>query len=134
LNSEAVVLAFCQAWNDRNIDAVLGLLAEDVVYQNVPQPAMHGRKAAGRLLAPIVRETTGIEFIVSNIAVSKDGSTVLTERVDRLHYPGGTVDLPLMGVFVVRDGLIVEWRDYADSATVGREFSQAGVKLALDPE
>lgn len=134
MNSETVVRAFSQAWEDRNLDGILGLLAEDVVYQNVPQPVMRGRHAARRLLAPIVRETTAIDFVLQNLAVSTDGSVVLTERIDRLHYPGGIVSLSLMGIFVVRSGVIAEWRDYADSATVAREFSGAGAKLALDPE
>lgn len=134
LNAEAVVRAFCRAWEDRNLDAVLGWLAEDLVYQNVPQPVMHGPKAARRLFAPIMRETTAIEFIVRNIAVSGDGAVVLTERVDRLHYRGGIVELPLMGIFVIRDGLIAEWRDYADGIATAESFAAAGVNLELDPE
>jgi len=32
----------------------------------------------------------------------------------------------------VRNGRIVQWRDYADSATVARGFASAGVKVTLD--
>ena len=51
------------------------------------------------------------------------GNTVLTERVDVFHLPKGTIDLPVMGTFEVRDGKIAAWRDYFDMATVTKALS-----------
>ena len=35
-----------------------------------------------------------------------------------------------MGIFVVRDGKIAEWRDYGDCATAAQAFADAKVDLA----
>ena len=124
MTSEQVVTAFCEAWDRSDLDVILGMLSSDVNYQNVPAPAMIGRDAVRAFIAPLIDATTRIEFIVNAIGVSADGTTVLTERVDKLHYGDKVVVLPLMGIFVVRNGLISEWRDYADSALVQEQFAQ----------
>ena len=36
---------------------------------------------------------------------------------------GGRIELPVMGVFEVRDGRIAVWRDYFDLATVTAAFT-----------
>lgn len=124
MTSEQIVIAFCEAWDRSDLDAILGMLASDVDYQNVPAPAMIGREAVREFIAPLIAATTKIEFIMKAIGVSADGSTILTERIDKLHYGEQVVVLPLMGIFVVKDGLISQWRDYADSASVNEQFAQ----------
>lgn len=125
---KTVVTQFCEAWERGSVDEVLGFLAPDIEYQNVPAPVMRGREEAAQFLAPILRNATKVEFILLGIAAS--GEQVLTERLDRLHFPTGVVDIPLMGIFVVKDGKITEWRDYADNASVGASFANAKVDLA----
>jgi limonene-1,2-epoxide hydrolase len=132
-SAEAVVRAFCDAWERRDLERVLGLMADDVRYQNVPQPVMLGRSQARRFIGPIIRETERIEFVLLHLLASEAAGLVLTERIDRLHYASGVIEIPLMGVFTVQQGRIVQWRDYADSATVARGFARAGVALTLDP-
>lgn len=127
---QAVVTGFCDAWERRSLDDVLRYLADDIVYQNVPRPAMHGIEATKKFIAPLFTKTTKIDFELLSIATSARGDEVLTERMDRLHFPTGVVEIPIMGIFVVRDGKITHWRDYADSATVGKSFADAKVNLA----
>lgn len=124
MTSEQIVIAFCEAWERSDLEAILGMLASDVDYQNVPAPAMIGREAVREFIAPLIAATTKIEFIMKAIGVSADGSTILTERIDKLHYGEQVVVLPLMGIFVVKDGLISQWRDYADSASINEQFAQ----------
>ena len=38
----------------------------------------------------------------------------MNERIDRFRMGEKWLELPVMGTFVVRDGLIHEWRDYFD--------------------
>lgn len=113
--SRDVVIGFCNAFDRRSREDVLAYMAPDIVYQNVPLPAMHGVDAAAKFLTPLLTKATKIEFKVLSLAVSASGDQVLTERLDRMHFPGGIVDIPLMGIFVVRNGKISEWRDYADN-------------------
>ena len=124
MTSEQIVTAFFEAWYRSDLEAILSMLASDVDYQNVPAPAMIGQEAVREFIAPLIAATTKIEFIVKAIGVSADGSTILTERIDKLHYGEKVVVLPLMGIFVVKDGQISQWRDYADSALVDEQFAQ----------
>jgi limonene-1,2-epoxide hydrolase len=39
---------------------------------------------------------------------------VFTERLDRMTFAGKDVELPVAGVFELRDGKITAWRDYFD--------------------
>jgi limonene-1,2-epoxide hydrolase len=43
---------------------------------------------------------------------------VFVERLDRHRSPHGWWELPVTGVFEVRDGLIAVWREYFDLATM----------------
>ena len=54
-----------------------------------------------------------------------DGNVVMNERVDRFMIAGKWAELPVMGVFVFRDGLIAEWRDYFDLQTIMSQIPQA---------
>lgn len=125
-SAEVIVRRFCETWERRDLDGVLGMLSPDIEYQNVPGPVMHGLEAVRAFLAPIIENTTRIEFILTAIATAPDGETVLTERIDRLHYGKKLVDIPLMGIFSLKNGLITHWRDYADSAHVQTQFKQLG--------
>jgi limonene-1,2-epoxide hydrolase len=131
---EAIVRDFCAAWERRDLPAVIAFLAEDVVYQNVPRPAMRGREAAKAFLAPLIERTVGIDFQLLEIAIGADGKSVLTERMDRLHFPSGVVDIPIMGVFKVEQGRIAHWRDYSDSAATMKGFKDIHVNLAAGAE
>jgi limonene-1,2-epoxide hydrolase len=54
-----------------------------------------------------------IEFRVLHIAAN--GPVVMTERVDAFKLPHKSFELPVMGIFEVRDdGKISAWRDYFD--------------------
>jgi limonene-1,2-epoxide hydrolase len=59
-----------------------------------------------------------------NLAAS--GDVVFTERVDVFTYPDNTVELPVAGVFEVRDGKIAAWRDYFDVNMFMSQMAPAG--------
>jgi len=48
------------------------------------------------------------EFKVLNIA--EQGDVVFTQRIDRFQMSGRQVELPVAGVFEVKDGRIAAWR------------------------
>lgn len=129
-SAEAIVRSFCDAWERRDLDAILAALSEDVVYQNVPIPEMRGLAEARAFIEPIVRDTVAIDFEIRGLAVSHDLTTVMTERIDRLHYPAGVVEIPVMGTFVIRDQRIAHWREYSDLASTMQAFARVGVALA----
>ncbi len=110
-----VVEAFFEAFEAGDTERALALMADDIVYQNVPFPADRGKAAVTRTLELFGRFVTGFEIKMINIA-ARNG-VVLTERVDILTGPLVYLDLWVCGTFVIRDGKIVLWRDYFDLAS-----------------
>jgi limonene-1,2-epoxide hydrolase len=100
----------------RDYDRALPMLAEDVVYQNMMLPPIHGREAVRETLEMLLGLCADSEWLVHRELT--DGTVVMNERTDRFHLHGEWCDLPVMGVFELRDGLIAAWRDYFDLPTV----------------
>lgn len=111
---EAVVMNFCRLWELQDLEAVVQAMTPDCIYANVPVPAMHGRDEVRAFAANLLTTCSKVEFIVHNIATAADGKTVFTERTDAFTRDGKRIAIPVTGVFVVRDGLVHEWRDYCD--------------------
>ena len=115
------VNAFMTAAAKRNYDAALQLLTDDVEYQNMPIAAVKGREAVKEQLEALLAMGTDSEWkVLREVA---DGNVVMNERVDRFQLGGKWAELPVMGVFVLRDGLIAEWRDYFDLQTIMGQIS-----------
>lgn len=109
------VLAFIDAWNRMDWDAIGEAFADDVVYHNIPMEKIEGKAAAMGFIRGMQPE--GVDWAVVAIA-ENDRGQVLTERVDSFDMPGGkTISLPVMGTFELEDGKITAWRDYFDLAT-----------------
>jgi limonene-1,2-epoxide hydrolase len=107
-----IVEAFCRAWEDVDIDALLGFFADEAVYHNMPMDPIVGRDAIADVIRSFTAGSDRIEFEIVNIAA--DGPIVLTERIDRFFRADRTVELPVMGTFEITDDHIVAWRDYFD--------------------
>jgi limonene-1,2-epoxide hydrolase len=50
-------------------------------------------------------------------------TTVMNERTDRFHVGDRWLELPVAGVFQIRDGQIVLWRDYFDLDTIMKQMA-----------
>ena len=113
-----VVREFCAAVGRKDLGAVEALLDEKVVYHNIGSEPAAGRDATLAAVKFQFDMFDPISFRIRNIA--EDGDTVLTERVDEVTANGVMAPVPVMGTFEVRDGRIVQWRDYFDMALTGR--------------
>ena len=116
MNALDTVNTFLVAAAKRDYDTALALLTEDVVYQNMPIAAVTGRDAVKEQLEALLAMGTDSEWKVLHEVVQ--GDVVMNERVDRFQINGKWADLPVAGIFVLRDGLIAEWRDYFDLQTI----------------
>lgn len=106
-----IVTRFIDHLNAMQLAQAFALLADDVVYHNIPMAPVTGPAAVKAVFDQIPCEA--IEFIVHHSAEA-DG-TVLNERTDRFRLAGGRwIELRVMGVFEVVDGKITAWRDYFD--------------------
>jgi limonene-1,2-epoxide hydrolase len=116
------VNAFLVAAAKRDYDTALPLLTDDVEYQNMPIAPVKGRAAVKEQLEMLLAMGTDSEWKVLREVAA--GDTVMNERVDRFEINGQWADLPVMGVFVLRDGLIAEWRDYFDLQTIMGQLAE----------
>ena len=110
MTAEETVLAFIQAWNRLDQERIYALMAEDIIYHNMPLKPVQGREAVREHLA--AWPVDECEWELLNIAAR--GQIVLTERVDRFRRGEERIVVPVMGTFEVADGLITHWRDYFD--------------------
>lgn len=116
-----VAKTFFDHWNHGRINEAVAMLAEDVVYDNVPLPDIRGRKAVEEFHRGFgVGRTYTLDWKV--ILLAAVGDVVLNERLDIFrHVSGKEIVLPVMGTLTVVDGFITVWRDYFDLATFEKQ-------------
>jgi len=120
MSNTQVVLDFIEAWNRMDWDRVIGLLADDVVYHNIPMEKLEGKAAATAFIMGMQPESVQWDVI----SIAENGNKVLTERVDAFDLPGGKkIALPVMGTFEIEGGLIRAWRDYFDLGTFMKQMA-----------
>jgi limonene-1,2-epoxide hydrolase len=116
-----LVNRFCAAFARRDPDELVAFFAADGVYHNMPGPAVQGHAAIKAVLERFLKPAQAVDFVMLNVAAN--GDTVHTERLDRFSMGGKTVELPVAGVFEIKDGKIHAWRDYFDLTTWTRQAS-----------
>jgi len=111
----AVVEELMRAAEARDFDRMAAVLDDEVVYHNIPVEPVRGAEAVIATLRQFLGTAEELQWVVHMSAA--DGEVVFNERTDRALRGGKWSDLPVAGVFVVRDGRVREWRDYFDLAT-----------------
>jgi len=123
MNPERIVRDFCRSFETLDPQKILVYLAPDCFYHNIPMEPLRGHAAIEGFFKEFLSGCTAGQFEIKALAVN--GSTVLTERVDRFSLRDGRrIELPVMGTFELRsDGEISAWRDYFDLATWTRQMA-----------
>lgn len=115
-----------------NATAFEKFLADDVIWDTGSR-VLHGLEACLTHVhhVPVEYGIAAFDANLQNIAVS--GNSVLTERIDNLYAADGRIiyGVKVMGVLVAQENKIVEWRDYYDSAVVGKGIAEAKTALGL---
>ncbi len=128
MSTTAIEIAqtFFDHWSANRIDEAIAMLAEDVLYDNVPFPDITGRENVRKFHRDFgIGNKFTVDWKVVHIAAA--GNVVLNERIDIfLHENGGRITLPVMGTVTVENGMITVWRDYFDPADFERQLNQIG--------
>ncbi|MET0885328.1 MAG: limonene-1,2-epoxide hydrolase family protein [Mycetocola sp.] len=130
-----VVDAFLKAVLSGDVDGAKQYLAEDVVFDNVPQGEASriviGRDAVADRLRPLFVIAQKVDWEI--ILQVEQGNHVFNERLDRMWFAPGTfpkgdyVHWPVIGRWDVEEGKIKLWRDYYE---LDQTSSQLGVDMA----
>ncbi|MDZ4869780.1 MAG: limonene-1,2-epoxide hydrolase family protein [Alphaproteobacteria bacterium] len=125
-NSKQIVTDFLQSWGGRDVDRIMSFFTPDAVYHNVPVAPIKGEKAIREIFDAFLGafETIALDIVT----IAGEGDLVLAERVDRftLKEGGKYFELPVNGVFELRNGKIHRFSDYFDLQTFE---SRSGFKL-----
>ena len=114
---------FFAHWSANRIEEALAMLADDVLYDNVPLPDISGRDNVRKFHADFgIGTAFKVDWQVTQIAAS--GNVVLNERIDIFtHESGGQITLPVMGTLTVENGEITVWRDYFDLGSFEQQLA-----------
>ncbi len=115
MDANTIVSDFIAAIVARDLDTAVELLADDVLYDNVPMDDVHGRDGVRAALGPFVESCTEIDWVVHRQVAA--GDVVMNARTDRFQLGERWIEVPVAGWFEVSDGRITLWRDYFDEAT-----------------
>jgi limonene-1,2-epoxide hydrolase len=108
----AVVKAFCAAWPSHDLDRILSFFADNGSYRmtETMEPTK-GREALVARVKSIIDNVTQFEILDTWAR----GPMVVNERID--HFTNFQLKTwHGVGVFLVKDGKIVEWYDYTISS------------------
>jgi limonene-1,2-epoxide hydrolase len=115
------VNAFMKAASGRDYETALGYLTDDIEYQNMPLPPVTGKEAVQQTLDMLLANGSGSEWVVHREVASDN--LVMNERTDRFKVNDKWLELPVAGVFELRDGKIALWRDYFDLETIMKQMN-----------
>lgn len=115
-NPIEVVSTFMTALGKKDFDTALQYVSDNCEYTNVPISTVYGPEGVRAVLEAFLAPTLENDIVVKHVAV--DGPVVFIERTDRHRLTDGWVELPVIGVWEVHDGLITMWRDYFDVLTL----------------
>jgi limonene-1,2-epoxide hydrolase len=123
----ATVRQVIQLMAVKDYDAALPFFTEDCEYTNLPMGTLTGPAGVKATLEPFFAPVIENDLVILRSAV--DGDTVFIERLDRHRIASGWVELPVTGVFVLREGRIAVWREYFDMATLLRQWPELAASL-----
>ncbi len=116
-----VVRAFNAAMEKMDFEAALKYVSDDCEYSNGSRGTVYGHAGVRKVLEPFFALMVENTFVILREAAND--SIVFMERLDRHRLAtGGWIELPVTGVYEVRDGRIAVYHDYFDSVTIDRQL------------
>ena len=114
---------FNASWKALDLDQIMSFFTDDAVYVNIPMdPPNVGKEMIRKTIEGFLGMSKGIEFVVHQTAENPARNVVMNERTDRFQMGGRWIELPVAGLFTVRDGRITLWRDYFDGGEWTRQL------------
>ena len=109
---DQIIRSFCNAWPAGDLDEIMEYFDESAVYHNIPMEPQEGLENIRGFIEGFLTMASSIEFEILHQVT--EGDVVMNERVDTLVMGENTIALPVMGIFELKSGKIIKWRDYFD--------------------
>jgi limonene-1,2-epoxide hydrolase len=119
-----IVQSFLEQMEAKSFADAVRLIGPDCLYTNMPMGTVKGPDGVLATLEPFFAAIEQNAFQILRLAEA--GEVVFVERLDRHRSAHGWWELPVTGVFEVRDGLIRVWREYFDLATMQKGMAGGG--------
>lgn len=119
MTPDELVRTFIKHIEAKDLEAACALMTDDCEYDNVPMAKVFGTEAVKQVLGPFTAGCSEIDWVIVRQSSAGDmtAGVVLNERIDRFKMGERWVELPLAGVFEIKNGKIALWRDYFDLTT-----------------
>lgn len=113
IDNGAVIEEFISQFAHQDAAKLAPYFDEDIVFENYGDPELKGRDRLVSMWAGVLSNFERVEFTTLNQAVN--GDVVIAEQIHGLGLPGRPLaPIKNMAVYRLRDGKIVEWRDYTN--------------------
>ena len=133
MSSSDVVKSIILAWRKLDVEAVLALVDDNIVWYSHAggKAPFKGKEAMRKFIVALgsgIKENRWRVF-----AMAEQGDTVYCEGVDDFTLTDGKlIIVPYLGMMKVRNGLVVEWRDYFDGGLLAK-MNKGEFDFANDP-
>lgn len=121
-SNEKIVREFVAAWSRLDTNELVEYFAKEGTYFNIPTQPVSGHENLRKFIGGFIANWDKTDWEI--ISLLAKGNTIMVERMDRTVVGGKPVNLPCFGIFEMKDGKIVEWRDYFDMGTYVKALSQ----------
>jgi steroid delta-isomerase-like uncharacterized protein len=120
------------AENAHDVPGTLATYTDDIVWDDVTHPLspVHGKEAVGAVYTDIIAAIPDVNFVSTRRFTSEDGQWVVDESDVTGHVEGewagiagegAPVEIRILHLFQIRDGLIAYENTWFDSAAVARQ-------------
>ena len=133
-NNLGLVRMGYDAFGRGDIDGLLNLLDDNVEW-STPGPSdlpvagtRRGRQAVGEFFKALTETFETLDFQAKEFLAQGDRVVVLGTDKSRVRATGKTLDFNWAHSFVIKDGKIVNFREYGDMSAVVAELRTAGAR------
>jgi len=121
--AEQIVTQLIKGFENHDLESIMSCFTDDAIYHNMPLKPVSGKaeiRATIQQFMPKSKEDKVIFKIVHSLS---NGNIVINERVDIFETGAKHAELPVVGVFEIRDGKIAKWRDYFDMQSFTKQMA-----------
>jgi ketosteroid isomerase-like protein len=122
-NAEQLASDWWEGFGTHDVDRLVGLFADDAGFWDPRFPPFKGRDNIRLYYADLLGKTARWGGVRSAVYVMDSSHfAVHTRTTFVVSSAGKTIDFPMVGFFVHRDGFVTDYKEYWDTAYMLRQF------------